>query len=266
MIRMESKVMILLLIIMMLITSVSAINLNDLDTSHTTNIYTSEYNLSNINISLENNSILENNITNYKSKIKDKQNVNPILEEMNKSNNTTDDEKLWDKSRPIYFAMDHADSNDEQIRDTVVNKLKENGFNVVRAEIGPSQMHSTLLYLYENDIHDAVVFHLLNGVDPSNIRELARNGDDNRGRVVRSNGNDVVLAWFYDSSDPVHEDGSSYKVVPGSETGSSLENPKEYMDENDVYYICTSSDMGKHKEDADYTGEKTAEEFMKLFK
>ena len=251
------RIMILLLMIILILISTTvttAVDMNNLD-------------LTNQSIEDINNTILENNIRNYKSNYSDKKNINPIVEQFKQVNNTTDnDDKLMDKNRPIYFAMDHADSNDEQIRDTVVNMLEENGFNVVRAEIGPSQMHETLLYLYENDIHDAVIFHLLNGVDPSNIRELARNGDDNRGRVVRSNGNDVVLAWFYDSSDPVHEGGSSYDVVPASETGASLENPKEYMDENDVYYICTSSDMSKHNETADYTGEKTTEEFMKLFK
>jgi len=261
----KTRIMILLMIIIMFITSVSAINLGEYDTYSKIKNYTHD-NINTINITQVNNSIMDNNISNYKNESADNSKINPILEQISNNNTTADDENLMDKSRPIYFAMDHADSNDEQIRDTVVNKLRENGFNVVQAEIGPSQMHATLLYLYENDIHDAVVFHLLNGVDPSNIRELARNGDDNRGRVVRSNGNDVVLAWFYDSSDPVHEGGNSYDVVPASETGSSLKNPKEYMDENDVYYICTSSDMGKHKEDADYTGEKTAEEFMKLFK
>ncbi len=170
-----------------------------------------------------------------------------------------------DKSRPIYFAMDHVNSNDEEIRDTIINKLRSEGFNVVSAEIGPNKMSNNTIYLYEHNVTNAIIFHLFNGVDPSTIRELGTNGSDNRGKVVRSNGNDVVLAWFYDSLDCVNEDGSGVSYVQGSETGPSLENPKQYMEENDIIAICTSSDMGKHKDYADYTGEKTVNEFIKLF-
>jgi len=182
----------------------------------------------------------------------------------NTTNNTTNDEKKLDKSKPIYFAMDHVNTNDEQIRDNIVSKLEDNGFNVVKAEIGPSTLSANTHYLYDNNISGAILFHLFNGVDPSTIRELAKNGDDNIGRTVRANDNDVVLAWFYDSSDCVHEGGTSYKQVPGSETGSMLSNPKEYMDENDIHYICTSSDM--HRRDhGDYTGDEVVTEFLKLF-
>ncbi|RAP52279.1 MAG: hypothetical protein BZ133_01505 [Methanosphaera sp. SHI613] len=194
----------------------------------------------------------------------DKLNIEDILN--NNTNDSDDDSQLWDKSRPIYFAMDHVNSDDEKIRDNIVNKLKENGFNVVKAEIGPNEMSQNTHELYENNITDAVVFHLFNGVDPSTIRELASNGSDNRGKIVRSNGNDVVLAWFYDSADPVNANGSAYEYVRGSETGPSLENPGQYMVDNDIVGICTSSDMNSHNESADYTGEKTADEFMKLFK
>ena len=205
--------------------------------------------------------LYENNIT-----MATNFNNTTIDEILNATGNDTNESQLWDKSRPIYFAMDHVNADDEKIRDTIVNKLKENGFNVVKAEIGPNQMSQNTHELYEKNITNAVIFHLFNGVDPSTIRELASDGDDNRGKVVRSNGNDVVLVWFYDSADPVSSDGSAYGYVPGSETGSSLENPGQYMIDNDIVGICTSSDMGNHNESADYTGEKTAEDFMKLFK
>ncbi|RAP53573.1 MAG: hypothetical protein BZ138_00475, partial [Methanosphaera sp. rholeuAM270] len=103
----------------------------------------------------------------------------------------------FNKSRPIYFAMDHTNAKDEEIFNTIVNSLENEGFNVVKAEIGPNKMSQNTHYLYENNISNAVVFHLFNGVDPSTIRELAREGNDNRGRIVRQRGNDVVLAWFY---------------------------------------------------------------------
>lgn len=180
-------------------------------------------------------------------------------------NNTSENNNKFNKSRPIYFAMDHVNANDEQIRDTIVNRLKEEGFNVVSAEIGPNKMSNNTRYLYDKNISNAIIFHLFNGVDPSTIRELGTNGNDNRGKIVRNNGNDVVLAWFYDSVDCVHENGSGSKYVYGSETGPSLENPREFMKENDIIGICTSSDQGRHTNDADYTGEKTVTEFIKLF-
>lgn len=170
-----------------------------------------------------------------------------------------------DKSRPIYFAMDHTSSKDKTICNNIVNTLKKNGFKVARYSIGPSSMYNNLLYVYRHKIKNAILFHLFNGVDPSNIREVAKNGNDNRGRIVRSRGNDVVLAWFYDASDCVHQGGNCYNYVRGSETGKSMSYPKQYMDKNDIRYICTSSDRRKHKSSADYTGTKTAYEFMKLF-
>ena len=169
------------------------------------------------------------------------------------------------KSRPIYFAMDHTSKKDRTICNNIVNTLKKNGFKVARYSIGSSAMYNNMLYVYKHNVKNAILFHLFNGVDPSNIRELAKNGNDNRGRIVRSRGNDVVLAWFYDASDCVHSSGSCYNYVRGSETGRSMSNPKQYMDKNDIRYICTSSDRKKHKSTADYTGTKTVNEFMKLF-
>ncbi|HII08086.1 MAG TPA: hypothetical protein HA355_00665 [Methanosphaera sp.] len=182
-------------------------------------------------------------------------------------NNQTEDYDInkLNKSRPIYFAMDHVNADDEKICDTITKRLKEEGFNVVKAEIGPNKMSQNTHYLYEHNISNAIIFHLFNGVDPSTIRELATEGNDNFGKTVRSNGNDVVLAWFYDSVDCVNENGSGTAYVYGSETGPSMENPKQYMEDNEIIAICTSSDMGKHKENADYTGEKTVNEFIELF-
>ena len=202
----------------------------------------------------------------YVNAYKNENNYTNPLEKLNQSKkeNTSKQPRL-NKSKPIYFAMDHVNYNDEEIKNIIVTKLKENGFNVVSAEVGPNKMSQNTLYFYENNITNSIIFHLFNGVDPSTIRELGTNGDDNRGRIVRDNGNDVVLAWFYDSADPVNEGGSSYSYVHGSETGSNLKNPGQFMKDNDIIGICTSSDMGKHKDDADYTGEKTVDEFIKLF-
>lgn len=221
-----------------------------------------------INESLYDNYEFTNMTSLYEKNISMTTNFNntTIDEILNTISNDTNESTLWDKSRPIYFAMDHVSADDEKIRDTIVNKLKENGFNVVKAEIGPNEMSQNTLELYENNITNAVIFHLFNGVDPSTIRELASNGSDNRGKIVRSNGNDVVLAWFYNSADPVNPNGSAYDYVPASETGPGLENAGQYMIDNNITGICTSSDMNKHNESADYTGEKTVDEFMKLFK
>ena len=190
---------------------------------------------------------------------------NFTLLSIKEKNKTEYDPSKLNKSRPIYFAMDHVNSDDQEICDTITKRLEEEGFNVVSAEIGPNKMSQNTRYIYDQNISNAIIFHLFNGVDPSTIRELATEGNDNRGRIVRSNGNDVVLAWFYDSVDCVNENGSGITHVYGSETGPGLENPQQYMEENDIIAICTSSDMGKHKEDADYTGEKTVEKFIELF-
>lgn len=212
------------------------------------------------------NEMLDNITGQYADDTFEKHSLFIIHDKNNTTENQTDnDTDKFDKSRPIYFAMDHTNSNDRQIRDTIVNRLESEGFNVVKAEIGPNKMSQNTLYLYNHNISNAIVFHLFNGVDPSTIRELGTNGNDNRGRIVRERGNDVVLAWFYDSIDCVNENASGLSYIHGSETGAGLENPHEYMEENDIKGICTSSDMGKHKEDADYTGEKTVEEFIKLF-
>lgn len=198
------------------------------------------------------------------SKYHNEKNNFTLLSIKDKTKTEYDSSKL-NKSRPIYFAMDHVNSADQEICDTITKRLEEEGFNVVSAEIGPNKMSQNTRYIYDQNISNAIIFHLFNGVDPSTIRELATEGNDNRGRIVRSNGNDVVLAWFYDSVDCVNENGSGITHVYGSETGPGLENPKQYMEENDIIAICTSSDMGKHKEDADYTGEKTVEKFIELF-
>lgn len=205
-------------------------------------------------------------LNNISQKYENKKNNFTILRIRQEDNQTEDyDINKLNKSRPIYFAMDHVNADDEKICDTITTRLEEEGFNVVKAEIGPNKMSENTHYLYEQNISNAIIFHLFNGVDPTTIRELASEGNDNRGRIVRSNGNDVVLAWFYDSVDCVNENGSGRTYVHGSETGPSMENPKQYMDKNGIISICTSSDMGKHKEDADYTGEKTVEKFIELF-
>ncbi|MEE3418240.1 MAG: Ig-like domain-containing protein [Methanosphaera sp.] len=170
-----------------------------------------------------------------------------------------------DKSKKIYFAMDHTSKKDKTICNNIITQLKKNGFKVAKYSIGPSAMYNNMLYVYRNNIKNAILFHLFNGVDPSNIREVAKNGNDNRGQIVRKRENDVVLAWFYDSSDCVHTGGSTYKRVRGSETGGAMSYPKQYMDKNDIRYICTSSDGRRHKSTADYTGTKTVNEFMKMF-
>lgn len=203
-------------------------------------------------------------LENYQ-KYKNDDNNLTLLSFKDETDNTEYNSSKLNKSRPIYFAMDHVNADDQEICDTITKRLEEEGFNVVSSEIGPNTMSQNTRYLYDNNVSNAIIFHLFNGVDPSTIRELAKNGNDNRGRIVRSNGNDVVLAWFYDSVDCVNENGSGVTHVYGSETGPSLDNPKQYMEENEIIAICTSSDMGKHKEDADYTGAKTVEKFIELF-
>ena len=170
-----------------------------------------------------------------------------------------------DKNRPIYFAMDHTSGKDRTICNNIVNKLKNAGLNVVSSNIGPNQMYQNMVRVYNSGKTNAIIFNLFNGVDPSNIREVALHGNDNRGRAVNSRGNTIVLGWFYDSCDPVHENGRCYKSVRGSETGGRLNNPGQYMKDNNIIGICCSSDMHTKMANADYTGDKIAQEFINLF-
>ena len=169
----------------------------------------------------------------------------------------------FSKSRTVYFAMDTTTGNrqkDLAIMDNIQNKLEKAGLTVKRVGskqgCGPNEMYNNMKYLYNNNIHDAIMFHLMNGVDPSNIREVAVNGNDNRGRVVRSRGNDAILAWFYGACDCVHPGGSCYNSVRGSETGGRLYNPLQYMQQNKIEAICERND---------YNGDKIAEAVIALF-
>ncbi len=259
------------------ISSTNEVNIEQLDVQKkttTTNVKTNNKINADTNKNNNNKSSTSNNITTSQKQTNQNSstsnNSKTIVKiNLTKSDKTTKESGVMnitlDKSKKIYFAMDHTNKNDKAICNNVVNTLKQAGFNVVRYTIGPSAMYKNMLYLYNHKITNAIMFHLFNGVDPSNIKEVAKNGNDNRGRIVRSRGNDVVLAWFYDASDCVHEEGSCYSSVRGSETSGRMYNPRNYMDNNDIYYICTSSDHGKHKSTADYNGIKTANEFIKLF-
>lgn len=172
---------------------------------------------------------------------------------------------VLDKNREIYFAMDHTSGKDRTICNNIVNKLKNAGLKVVRSRIGPNEMYQNMESIYWSGKTDAIIFNLFNGVDPSSIREVARNGNDNKGREVNRRGNNIVLGWFYNSCDPVHENGRCYKSVRGSESGGRLNNPGQYMKDNNIIGICCSSDERTKMANADYTGDKIANEFIKLF-
>lgn len=181
----------------------------------------------------------------------------------------------FSKNRPVYFAMDltTTESKDFVIMNNIQTKLENAGITVkritktsanVKEGHGPNAMYQNMQYLYDNDIHDAIMLHLMNGVDPSNIREVATNGNDNRGKAVRKNGNDVILSWFWDACDCVHPGGSCYDSVRGSETGGRLYNPMQYMEQNGIKAICVSS-KNPNLSKGDYTGDLVAEEVIKLF-
>lgn len=173
----------------------------------------------------------------------------------------------FSKSRKVHFAMDTTTGNlskDLAIMDNIQSKLNNAGITVERHDStgvtkgrGPSAMYNNMKYLYDNNIHDEIMLHLCNGVDPANIREVATNGNDNRGRTVRSRGNDVIMAWFYGACDCVHPGGSCYDSVRDSETHTGrLYNPMQYMEQNNIKAICESDD---------YTGDKIAEDVIALF-
>lgn len=152
-------------------------------------------------------------------------------------------------------------SKDHAIMDNIQSKLEAVGITVKRVAgnkgRGPSAMYNNMKYLYEHDIHDAIMLHLMNGVDPSNILEVATvDGNDNRGRAVRGMGNDVILAWFYGACDCVHPGGTCYNKVRASETSKPLYNPLQVMERNNIKAICERND---------YNGDKIAEAVIALF-
>lgn len=175
----------------------------------------------------------------------------------------------FSKTRTVHFAMDTTTGNlnkDLAIMDNIQSKLNNAGITVERHSSsnvtkgrGPGAMYNNMAYLADNNIHDAIMLHLMNGVDPSNIREVSyfgKGGNDNRGNKARKNGNDVILAWFYGACDCVHPGGSCYNSVRGSETGSRMYNPLQVMEQNGIKAIC---------ERTDYNGDKIAEAVIALF-
>lgn len=173
--------------------------------------------------------------------------------------------KKLDKNKPIYLALDHTSSRDKQIRDTIVGVFKKAGLNVVRTQIGP-HIYENMKYLYNHNIHNAIMIHFVNGADPSTIKEVGKNGNDQSGRKVRSWNNDAVLAFFYDSCDPVNPNGRcTRKGIRHSETSSGrFYHPDQWMEQNEIHAVCTSSDEHT-RSGADYTGERTAKEILKFF-
>lgn len=178
-----------------------------------------------------------------------------------------------DPKRKIYFAIDNVyggtgspTSADRQIQNTIVNKLKAAGLNVVKSEMGPATLYNNMIAVYNAGETNAIMFHVVNGVDPSNIREVALNGNDNRGRITRSRGNDVVMGYFWNSCDPT-PGGRCADHVRGSETGGGMSNPgpAEYMVNNKIYAISACSDERTKMDNADYTGDKIAQKFIDLF-
>lgn len=172
-----------------------------------------------------------------------------------------------DTSKPIYFAMDITTGNptkDWKIINNVTNQLKAKGFTFKQIRY-TSNGAGYYEYFVKHKIKNSMIFFLVNGADPTNIREAQKEISwDNNGYKTRHLGNDVVLAWFWNACDCVHEDGNCYKSIAGSETSGRLYNPKQMMDRNDIKYIACCSDMGKHPERADYTGDKVVQEFLKL--
>ena len=176
------------------------------------------------------------------------------------------------KNRDIYFAIDNiyggtgpATSADLEIMNNIVNKLKAAGLKVKRYKMGPGTLYGNMKYVYDEGFTDAIIFNVMNGVDPSNLREVAVNGNDNRGRTVRARGNDAVLGWMWDACDFTREVGTCYRRVKDSETGGAMSYPGTYCKNNKIYVINCSSNQHKEKERADYTGDKIAQAFIDLF-
>lgn len=165
----------------------------------------------------------------------------------------------------IYTSSQTPTSKDTAILNTIVTTLQAGGLNIQRYKAGPGQLYGNMEYVYNQGYTNAIIINLFNGVDPSNIREVATNGNDNRGRTVRSRGNDVILGWFWDACDFTRTDGTCYNRVRGSETGSGMDNPLQYCQNNQIFAVNQSSNNHNNPERADYTGEKIANAVLGLF-
>ena len=180
-----------------------------------------------------------------------------------------------DKNRPVHVTLDHTSSKDQQIYNNIVGKMKAAGINVQppigRTNIGPNEYAEAYVALLNRGEKNAVLVGVVNGIDPTNIKEVGLQSWDNRGTRFRNLGNDVILAYFYDSCDAVHEDGRCYKRVrernPQTDvpTGGYFAYPSKYAADNKIYMVAACSDEGTKPERADYTGDKIAQEIINLF-
>ena len=181
-----------------------------------------------------------------------------------------------DKKRKVYVTMDNTSSQNNTICRTIINTLKAGGLNVqekstISAHIGPNKFAEQYVSIYNRGESDVILVGFINGVDPTNIKEVGLQYFDNRGTKFRKLGNDVILAAFYDSCDCVRPGGSCYEKVklrnPQTDvpTGGYFYHPAQYADENKIYLVNQSSDSHNHPENADYTGEKVARAVVDLF-
>ena len=168
------------------------------------------------------------------------------------------------KSKNVIFAMDTTTtlSKDHSIMDNIQSKLEAAGFNVTRVHEpsrgsdkgrGPNALANNYSYAIRKGITNSIIFNLMNGVDPSNIKE-AYQSDSNRGdgywyaqQALKPKGNVAVLGWFYGACDfiTVHANDRKhcYYSVRGSEShGGRFYNPKQKMDENGVLYVLDRDD------------------------
>lgn len=181
------------------------------------------------------------------------------------------------KSKNVIFAMDitSTESKDYAIMNTIQKKLEDAGFTVTRVHEpshrsyygrGPNALANNYDYVRRKGIKNSIIFNLMNGVDPSNIKE-AYQSDKSRGdgywyaqQALKPMGNVAVLGWFYGACDfiTVHANDNKhcYYSVRGSEShGGRFYNPKQKMDENGVLYVLDRND---------YDGSSIAQKFIDL--
>ena len=179
------------------------------------------------------------------------------------------------KKRKVYFTMDNTSNKNSTIRNTVLTKLRNAGINVVSRsegkEIGPNCYSRTFRDLEEAGISDIILIGLVNGVDPTNLREVSFTNYDWQGTRFRKLGNDVIFASFYDSCDFTRPDGTCYKRVKMRNsqtdvpTGGYFYNLKQFCEDNKIYTVNQSSNQHQNPERADYTGEWIAQRIIELF-
>lgn len=164
--------------------------------------------------------------------------------------------------KPIYITSDknYGYTKDWKIINHIADLLTKAGFNVKYKAYGSNSHYSTALKMVSDGVTEGILFNLFNGADPVCMKEFAVKGYD--GPITKkylSTKNTTVMAWFEGAGDFYNPTGKYYKklVLSGDySTTKVLNYPLKTMQDAGIKVIY---------EKTDYTGDKVAADFIKIF-